>query len=218
MKFHKEPYKSMYQLYGLGDINQGKKIPACGTQHIVSFDCSEASGGGDVAEGRKELQGKVTESTVVSPALAGFLERLPPSDNVHVHVVPWVDPDAEESKKASHVSRLLRVLKSEKRRCVESQIHRQYEHLVKNYKVNSRVGRNGTRDGIYLFGDAEGALAAIAVTRIVANVGILQPAYREDEVDKAIDIGQRGPREEWEDYMINYSVFRFPSRTTWTLD
>ncbi|KAL5480642.1 hypothetical protein ACEPAI_9582 [Sanghuangporus weigelae] len=202
MKFYAEPFRNLYQLYGLNDINQGRSFPACGSQHVVLFDCSEASGRRDVAEGRKEFQGKVTEPIVVSPALAGFLESLPSSHNVHIHVVPWVDPDAEESKKASRVCGLFQLLKSEKRRCVESQIRRGYEHLVKNYKVDSQVGPKGTRDGIYLFGDAEGALAAIAVSRIVANVGILQSVYWEDEADEAINLGQRSLREDWEDFSI----------------
>ncbi|KAL5522352.1 hypothetical protein ACEPAG_8368 [Sanghuangporus baumii] len=157
----------------------------------------------DVAAGRKEFQGEVTESTVASPALTGFLESLPPSDNgLILPLHPWVDPDTEESKRASRVCGLLQLLNFEKWRCVESQIRRGYEHLVKNYKVDSQVGPNGTRDGIYLFGDAEGALAAIAVARIVANVGILQSVYWEDEADEAIDLGQRSLREDWEDFSI----------------
>ncbi|OCB92128.1 hypothetical protein A7U60_g522 [Sanghuangporus baumii] len=45
-------------------------------------------------------------------------------------------------------------------------------------------------------------LLPFSVARIVPNVGILQSVYWEDEADKAIDLGQRGPHEEWEDYSI----------------
>ncbi|KAL5531214.1 hypothetical protein ACEPAG_4090 [Sanghuangporus baumii] len=204
------PDTNLYTLYGLNDINRGRKIRACGTQRVVLFDCPGA-GVDDAVDGQDETQGENTKRIVTkfgavnSPALAGLLNSLPSAHDLDVHIVSWADPDQEEEpNNAPSIFRpLFQMVKHVPNKYnihVDSQVRRGYHHLVSTYYVNSRLN-GGTRDAIYLFGDAEGARAAFDVARIVANVGILPRVWMKT-FDEVLNAGLRGQLEDWEFYSI----------------
>ena len=84
--------EDLYKLYNLNDINRGRQIRPCGSQHIVLFDCVKASVG-DVADDQEEVQRKHIEpittkfEELFSPALVELLNNLPSVDDVQVHIV-----------------------------------------------------------------------------------------------------------------------------------
>ncbi|KAL5492663.1 KEL3_2 [Sanghuangporus weigelae] len=162
---------NLYTLYGLNDINRGREIRACGTQRVVLFDCPKA-GVDDAVDGQDETQGENTKRIVTKFGAVN----------------------------SPALAGLLNSLPSAHALDVHVVVRRGYHHLVSTYYVNSRLN-GGTRDAIYLFGDAEGARAAIDVARIVANVGILQRAWMKT-FDEMLNAGLRGQLEDWVFYSI----------------